>query len=205
MHRYLTLAAASLAAGLLADRADAQITYNLDSRPTAISNLVIGGLGTYDVTIDYLTTFGALFGSGDPPNTQVPAFWGSSTNALAAATAIASALSGTGPGREFPDPNEAYVMVPYQYESGAATDVDTHAAYYPGSGTSYTGLSGSVPVGDPYIERGFARFTLTGPAPVIPEPGTFALLGTLLTGISACGWWRRRRGAIPSSTPRGSA
>lgn len=138
------------------------ITYDGDLRPIRITNLSVAGYGAYHVDISYNVTFRSIFGTGDPPSTREPLFWGDSTGASDAATEIATVLNADAsrPG----DPPFTQILTPYERRDVA------------GLGTRWPSYVTQTPGGLPYANTGFTysrddtTFEQVGWARMSPSP-----------------------------------
>ena len=151
-----------------------------------ITNIVDNIGRTWEANVTYGVSFVDVFGSGDPPATKVPTFWGDVPGATAVANNMEDQLDAyVHPSGGF-DNQQFYVA----YEEGGNTSLfNTYSIFFNGSdwqepadiiGRSKTS---SLP------GNGFAQFTLTGASASVPEPTSAALF----VGIATVGMFRRRR------------
>ncbi len=163
--------------------ASADIIYNAYGRPTQISGLDVDGT-LYDVSIDYNVSFMDIYGDPTSPS-PVPAFWGESTGAQAAATAMANALNAE---PSSPALIETRIFTGYQYN-------DNMFGTYIKSYEAFTGINPSLTAWDSrytqptpngaLVQYGWAQYTEAS----VPEPSSFVIFA----GGSALGLLLMRR------------
>lgn len=153
-----------------------------------ITNIVDNIGRTWEANMTFGVSFVDVFGSGDPPATKVPAFWGD----LSGATAVANVME---------DQLDAYVLangsagidnqqfyVAYERPAGQPTRFNAYSIFFSGSTwqePAVVNRSGTSSLPD----NGFAQFTLTGASASVPEPTSAALF----VGIATVRMFRRRR------------
>ena len=165
------------------------VTYNAFSQPRHITDLQIGTLGTYDVTITYNSSFDIVFGSGNPPAASTPEFWGSPSDAAVAITAIRDALNA-----DFVPPTGTLTEIITPYGSDHVQFVYSWRLLVGPTSTEYpTHVWGNLRRSIGGQSWGWTTFEQsTSP---IPEPSTliiWSLLAVLGLGVA---WWRRRKAA----------
>jgi hypothetical protein len=162
----------------------AQVVYNNRNQPTLVSNLLVGGV-PYDVSIQYETSFDALFTDFQTPS-PLPTFWGNLSGAIDAINTLGAALNSA---NTLPD-DTTVIAIPQSSGVWSLGDyVQATAASFAPGGTEYTlGPGGGVPPLvrlAPHVDIpgvGWATFT------AVPEPASWALLGA---GLIALAYGRR--------------
>ena len=144
---------------------------------------VVDNIGrTWNVSITYGVSFTSIFGSGDPPATKVPAFWGDYTGATAVSTDMFTQLYNYGQTNENINHNFSFA---YDRDSGDPSKVKVWRQLYSSSSPSPWGSPSDILLTETASTAvlGWAEFTQ------VPEPTSAALFA----GIATVGLFRRRR------------
>lgn len=155
----------------------------VDGKVSKITNIVDNIGRTWEANMTFGVSFLDVFGSGDPPATKVPAFWGDIPGATAVANDMEDQLDAyvSANGTAGIDNQQFYVAYERPFNDYR---FEAYSIFFNGSQwqepsvvirTETSSLAGN----------GFAEFTLTG----VPEPTSLALFA----GIGTVGMFRRRR------------
>jgi hypothetical protein len=194
-----SLYSASFVVGSATHLLAGSITYDALNRPTLIPAVDITGEGVFDVVVRY-GSFPSVFGSGNPPSLLTPLFWGNSSGAHTAATAISQALNDDGPRVPLIPVSEIifYIEVPFRYdpvpEYMGWTDAQIAYIYLANPNPMYAS-DGSAATSPRATGDFFAWATFQ----VVPEPTTLTLLGTaiVMLGAHQLRRWRKRFATMP--------
>lgn len=154
---------------------------------------IVDNIGrTWEANMTYGVSFLDVFGSGDPPATKVPTFWGDSSGASAVANDMEAQLDAyvSSNGAAGIDAQQFYVA--YERPAGQPSNFNTYSIFFNGSSWQTPSVVNRSQTSS-LAGNGFALFTLSG-APTVPEPAS----AVLFAGIATVGMFRRRRRVSPA-------